>query len=43
MHVSRETVLDGSLFLLHLISDKETPDVDGPDALFETSLASDFQ
>ena len=43
MHVGREAVLDGSLFLLHLISDKETPDVNGPCSLFRTSLTSDLQ
>ena len=43
MHVSSEATLNSSLFLFHLISDEEIPDVDGTDALFETSLASDFQ
>ena len=40
MHVGRRTALNGSLFLLHLISDEETPDVNGSDALFRTPLAS---
>ena len=43
MHVSSEATLDGSLFLLHLISNEEIPDVDGPDVLFRTPLAFSFQ
>ena len=43
MHVSSEAILDGSLFLLHLISDEEMPDVNGSCSIFRTSFASGFQ
>ena len=43
MHVSSEAALDDSMFLLHLISDKEISDVNGPDALFRTPLAFSLQ